>query len=388
MATTESAPLTTEQLEALEREIEAAFARASGATPGSHKPNHRPALTPEQYEALGRDLDAVRERVLADLGERDAEYIRNVLKAQRALEISGRGLLFFSLLPPAWLAGTTALTLSKVLENLEIGHNVLHGQYDWMNDPSVNSVDFEWDSVCPADQWRHQHNYTHHTFTNIVGKDRDVGYGILRMFDEQPWHPWYLGNPLWAVWLALFFEWGAAFHDVELAPVLAGRQSLRGKGEAVRGIVRKSGKQVLKDYVLFPLLSGPSAPATLAANLSANTARNFWTFLHIMCAHFPDETQAFTEEECDGETRGEWYYRQMLSSANTTWGSLGHIIGGNLGFQIEHHLYPDLPAHRYAEISVEVREVCERYDLPYISGPMSRQFTGVVKKLFRLALPG
>ena len=387
MATTELAPLTTEQLEALEREIEAAFARASGAAPGSHTPNHQPALTPEQYEALGRDLDAVRERVIADLGERDAEYIRNVLKAQRALEISGRGLLFFSLLPPAWLAGTTALTLSKVLENLEIGHNVLHGQYDWMNDPAVDSTEFEWDSVCPADQWRHQHNYTHHTFTNIVGKDRDIGYGILRMFDEQDWHPWYLGNPLWAVWLALFFEWGAAFHDVELAPALARKQSLKGKGEAMWGIVRKSGQQTLKDYVLFPLLAGPSAPTTLAANVTANTARNMWTFLHIMCAHFPEETQAFTEEECEGESRGEWYYRQMVSSANTTWGPLGHIIGGNLGFQIEHHLFPDLPAHRYAELSVEVQEICERYDMPYITGPMRKQFTGVVKKLCRLALP-
>jgi fatty acid desaturase len=168
---------------------------------------------------------------------------------------------------------------------------------------------------------------------------------------------------------------------------MARKSSLRGKGDAVRGVVSKIAGQTLKDYVLWPLATGPSAPTTLAANLTANTARNMWTFLHIMCAHFPEETQAFTPEECVGESRGEWYYRQMVSSANTTWGPLGHILGGNLGFQIEHHLFPDLPAHRYAELSVEVREICERYELPYISGPMSKQFTGVVKKLFRLALP-
>jgi fatty acid desaturase len=390
MATTEQPPLTPEQLDELGRELDAVLERASREAAGASasKPATTPRpLTPEQYEALGRDFDAVRERVIADLGERDADYIKNLLKVQRALEISGRGLLFFSLLPPAWLAGTTALTLSKVLENLEIGHNVLHGQYDFMNDPEVNSANFEWDTVCPSDQWCHQHNYMHHHYTNIVGKDRDIGYGLIRMFDEQDWHPWYLGNPAWAVWLALFFEYGAAFHDIELAPALVRKSSLRGKGEAVRGVVSKIGKQALKDYVLWPLATGPSAPTTLAANLTANTTRNVWTFLHIMCAHFPEETLAFTEEECIGETRGEWYYRQTVSSANTTWGPLGHILGGNLGFQIEHHLYPDLPAHRYAEIGVEVEEICKRYELPYISGPMSRQFAGVVKKLFRLALP-
>src|SRR5271166_5220547 len=218
-----------------------------------------PDLTPEQLEAFGEELDAIRARVVADLGERDTEYINSVIRAQRGLEVAGRGLLFLSFFPPAWLAGTAALSLSKILDNMEIGHNVMHGQYDWTGDPRLDGKSFEWDTACPAEQWRHSHNYMHHTHTNIVGIDRDIGYGILRMSEEQPWHPYYLGNPLYAALLAIFFQYGVALHDLEAERLLTGESSLAEKRGLRHEIWRKVRGQTLKDYVLFPLLSGPSA---------------------------------------------------------------------------------------------------------------------------------
>jgi NADPH-dependent stearoyl-CoA 9-desaturase len=346
-----------------------------------------PDLTPAQIESFGRELDAIRERVVADLGERDATYIRKVIRAQRGLEVAGRGLMFAGFLPPAWLAGVTALSLSKILDNMEIGHNVMHGQYDWMNDPDLSGKGFEWDTACPADQWRHSHNYMHHTHTNIVGKDRDLGYGILRMSEDQKWHPYYLGNPLYAALLATFFQYGVAFHDLELERITAGKSSLGEKRDMIRSIWNKVRRQTLKDYVLFPVLTGPSLPLTLLGNATANLTRNLWAFTIIFCGHFPDGTQEFTEEETAEETRGEWYHRQLLGSANLTGGKLFHVMSGNLSFQIEHHLFPDVPAHRYAEISVEVREACERYGIPYNTGPLHKQFGSVVRKIVRLALP-
>ena len=137
-------------------------------------------------------------------------------------------------------------------------------------------------------------------------------------------------------------------------------------------IWRKVRGQTLKDYVLFPLLSGPSFPFVLAGNATANLARNLWAFTIIFCGHFPDGTHEFTEEEAENETRGEWYYRQLLGSANLTGGKLFHVLAGNLSHQIEHHLFPDLPAHRYADIPVEVREICERYGIPYNTGPAAQ----------------
>ena len=346
-----------------------------------------PNLSPAQVEAFGEELDAIRQRHLDDRGERDVTYIRKLIRTQRGLEVAGRGLLEFGFLPPAWLAGTTALSLSKILDNMEIGHNIMHGQYDWTNDPELSGKNFEWDSASPGDQWRHSHNYMHHTHTNIQGKDRDIGYGVLRMSEDQPWHPYYLGNPLYALLLATFFQYGVALHDLEVERIASGEATWSEKREVARSIWRKVRKQTLKDYVLFPALAGPGAPFTFAGNAVANLNRNLWSFMIIFCGHFPDGTHEFTEEETANETRGEWYYRQLLGSANLEGGKYFHILSGNLSHQIEHHLFPDIPAHRYAEISVEVREICERYEIPYNSGPLGKQFGSVVRKICRLALP-
>ena len=345
----------------------------------------RPApMTPEQFDEFGRALDAIRERHLADLGDRDSDYIRNIIAMQRKLEIGGRALLF---LPPAWPVGTVMLGLSKILDNMEIGHNVMHGQYDWMGDPALRGQNFEWDSACPSNQWRHSHNYMHHTYTNIVDMDRDIGYGILRMSEDQKWSPYFLGNPVYAFLLMVFFQYGVALHELEAERIRTGEIRLRDKKDMLREMWAKVRKQTVKDYVAFPLLAGPFLPFVFAGNMTANLMRNVWSYAIIFCGHFPEGTHEFSIEETKSETRGQWYYRQLLGSANLSGGKWFHIFSGNLSFQIEHHLFPDIPAHRYAEISPEVKALCEKYDLPYNSGPLHKQFFSVVKKICRLALP-
>jgi fatty acid desaturase len=338
-------------------------------------------------DEFGAELDAIRQSVLADLGERDADYIRRIIRAQRALEVGGRALLFAGILPPAWLAGTALLGLAKILDNMEIGHNVMHGQYDWMGDPALRGQTFEWDNACPGNQWRHSHNYLHHTYTNIVGRDRDIGYGILRMSESQPWEPYFLGNPLYALLLMVLFQYGVAVHELETERIRAGEIGFADKREMLRETWRKTRRQTLKDYVAFPLMAGPFAPFVFAGNASANLIRNIWSYSIIFCGHFPDGTREFTIEETTDESRGQWYHRQILGSANLTGGKLFHVLSGNLSFQIEHHLFPDLPAHRYAEIAPQVRDICARYGIPYHTGPLPKQFATVVRKIFRLALP-
>lgn len=345
------------------------------------------ALSPDEVDAFGAELDALRTEVMASLGEREASYIRSVQAIVRYTEIGGRGLLVLGWLPPAWLAGTGLLAFSKIVDNMELGHNVMHGQYDWMGEPALQGRDFEWDSACPSDQWRHSHNYMHHTHTNIVGMDRDVGYGILRMSEKQPWEPYYLGNPLYAFLLMVLFQYGVALHELETERIRAGEITITDKRETLREIWQKVRRQTLKDYVAFPLLAGPFAPLVFAGNMTANLMRNVWSYTIIFCGHFPDGTQEFTVEETENESRGMWYYRQILGSANLSGGKWFHIFSGNLSFQVEHHLFPDLPAHRYAEIAPQVREICERYGVPYNSGPLLKQFGTVVRKICKLALP-
>ena len=357
-----------------------------------HEPMPRPAcrhrLTPEQVESFGAELDAIRMRVLADLGAEDVAYIRRLIRWQRGLEIAGRGMLQAALLPPLWLGGVTALALSKILDNMEIGHNVMHGQYDWTGDPTLASGTFEWDNVCPGDQWRHSHNFMHHKRTNILGQDRDLGYGVLRISPDQEWRPRDLGNPVYAFLLAALFQWGVMAHDLEIERIQSGERRWDEVRPLIQSMGRKAGRQVLKDYVLFPVLSGPSFLANLAANATANLVRNLWAFAIIFCGHFPDGVEEFARDETIGETRSEWYLRQLCASANIRGGPLFHILSGNLSHQIEHHLFPDLPARRYAQIATEVRAICEKYGLPYNSAGLGRQFGSVIRKIFRLALPG
>ena len=341
----------------------------------------RPMLTPEQLEEFGREIDAIRDAVIADLGQADVDYIRRIVKAQRAMEVAGRALL---MVPPAWLAGTALLSLSKILDNMEIGHNVMHGQYDWTGDAALRGQTFEWDNVCPAEHWRHSHNYIHHTYTNIVGMDRDIGYGVLRMSEAQRWRPYFLGNAVYAFLLMMLFEYGVALHELEAERIRAGQITLADKRELLQQVWAKMRGQVLKDYVAFPLLAGPMAPMVFAGNLTANLVRNVWAFAIIFCGHFPEGTAEFSIRETSKESRGQWYFRQILGSANLTGGRLFHIMSGNLSHQIEHHLFPDLPARRYAEVAPQVREICQRYGLAYNSGPLPRQFASVVRKIVRL----
>ena len=106
-----------------------------------------------------------------------------------------------------------------------------------------------------------------------------------------------------------------------------------------------------------------------------------------MCGHFPKGVETFTKTSIEGETRGEWYLRQMLGSANINGSRLMHIMTGNLSYQIEHHLFPDLPSNRYQEIAPQVRDLFERYGLTYVSGPLPKQVASAWAKVFRLSLP-
>ncbi len=345
-------------------------------------------LTPAQIEQLGREFDAIHDEVFAELGDRDSRYIRSTIKLHRHLVLAARALLLGSRYKPLWLAGTTALSVAKILENMEIGHNVMHGQWDWMNDPDINSQSWDWDTASPAEAWRHSHNYEHHTFTNIRGKDRDLGYEIMRIDPHQPWHPIYLLQPFYNLLLMGFFEWGVAVHDINGEAVRTGEKSKAQVKAELKAIGLKARRQIVKDYIAFPALSGRAFKSTLAANFTANIVRNVWAYSIIFCGHFPDQTYTFSEEEVAEETRGGWYVRQLLGSANIDGGPLFHLMAGNLSFQVEHHLYPDMPSSRYAEIAPRVRDICHRYELPYNTGPLRKQLGSVHRTILRLAFPG
>src|SRR6202011_3683636 len=311
-----------------------------------------PAPRPDPLETLAGELDGICDAVRADLGHRDRAYITGVIVAQRKLEVAGRALLLGARFAPAAIAGTALLSLSKVLENMEIGHNVMHGQWDWMRDPAIHSSTWEWDAASTAASWKHAHNFQHHTFTNILGRDRDLGYSAMRVESAQSWHPIYLAQPVYFFLMAVVFEWAIALYDLELDAVRRGEKSRARAHREIVALLRKARGQLLKDYVLFPALAGRrGARRALVGNVIANTVRHLWVHTVVFCGHIPESTETFTEEQFGAETRGGWYRRQLLGSCNLDGSPLFHLLTGHLSFQIEHHLFPDLPSNRYGEIA-------------------------------------
>ena len=348
-------------------------------------PRTRPSK--ETLDSLQKEMDALRDSVRSDLGQRDADYIRNIIRIQRLCEIAGRTLIHFSFTPIPFLLGVTALSVAKIMDNMEIGHNVMHGQYDWMNDPKIHSANFDWDTACDNKSWQRTHNYEHHTYTNIIGKDRYFGYAVLRLSDDTPWHPLRSIQIIYFGLLSTFFQWGVALHELEFEKVREGNFSLKEKMPYLKAMVKKAGRQGFKDYLFFPALAGPFFWKVALGNAMANLVRNLWASSIIFCGHFTEHTQTFTEEECEGESRGHWYYRQMLGSSNFDGNRLLHIMSGHLSYQIEHHLFPDIPAHRYAEMSPKVKEICERHGLHYNTAPFGKQYASVIKRVLKFSLP-
>src|SRR4051812_14037925 len=350
-------------------------ASQNGSGPEPENPLNR--LTAEQIEAIGKEFDELHEQVKNDLGKRDADYIRGIISLQRRLALLRSVILLGSRFRAPWVLGASTLGVAKILENMEIGHNVLHGQWDWMNDPVINSQVWDWDTASTADSWKHSHNYIHHTYTNIRGKDKDLGYEIMRIDPHQKWHPVYLLQPIYNLLLMAFFEWGVAFHDLDLDAVRAGEKSHKQVLQEVVGISGKMRTQAVKDYIAWPVLSGlvglgidaaivaaqdgdlirtgrrakvkrkgkaligrarRKTPTisdnligrlverrsfrepfkrTLWANFWSNIIRNVWAHAIIFCGHFPDQTYTFSQEETEDETRGAAYVRQRIGAANS-----------------------------------------------------------------------
>jgi linoleoyl-CoA desaturase len=413
---------------------------AEAAPPEIQSPLKR--LSPEQIEEIGEEFQKIHDEVFDSLGERDAKYIHSIIGLQRRLALLGRVELFGARYWPTWILGTATLSMAKILENMEIGHNVMHGQWDWMNDPQIHSSTWDWDTASTKEAWKHSHNFIHHTYTNIRGKDKDLGYEIMRIDPHQKWHPVYLLQPFYNLVLMFLFEWGVAFHDLDIDAIRSGEKSQKQVLHELKGIAGKARTQITKDYIAWPLASaavvgavnwliGPalaqrgetrrdkvkrvslkvfdrarrrsssdtrlafaldaakqSYKATLWADVVANIVRNLWAHSIIFCGHFPDQTYTFSQKEVQDETRGAWYVRQLIGAANIDGSPTFHVISGNLGYQVEHHLYPDMPSTRYGEIAPRVREICERYGLPYNTGPFSKQLGMVHRTIIRLAFPG
>ncbi|MEZ4403911.1 MAG: fatty acid desaturase [Kofleriaceae bacterium] len=365
--------------------------RSAPSAPTSPVPHAVPA---DRYRQLGAELDAVKARVLAELGAEDLAHVDRMRRISTAAEVIGRVLIHVSLDPVTFSAGVVALWLHKQLEATEIGHTVLHGAYDKLPDARWRSATFAWDVPIDEAAWRHGHNHRHHGNTNVAGKDPDIHFGPIRLTAQTPYRPSHRYQHLLAIGvLAPLFTFGMNLHFTGVSDVLTGTDDFL--PDRSPASIRAAWRQALRKYVpyyaknfgWYPLLAGPFAAKVLLGNLLAEIGRDLYSAATIYCGHVGDDVASWPAGTKPG-SRGEWYAMQIEATNNFEVSRPVSILCGGLDRQIEHHLFPTLPPPRLRQIAPEVRAICARHGVPYKTASWGTTLGKALGHIKRLATDG
>ncbi len=350
----------------------------------------------ERHRALGRELDALKARVMAQLGERDLAHARRVQAVSTAAEVVGRTLLHVSLDPLTWTAGVMALWLHKQLEATELGHTALHGAYDKLpGGERWHSEGYAWDVPIDEEAWKHGHNHKHHGNTNVAGKDPDIHFGPIRLTEQTPHRAGHARQAWYLLALVPTFTFGMNLHFTGVADALADN-GLPGKLDvlpdrspaSVRAAWRKALRKYVpyyaKNYVFFPALAGPLWWKVLAGNVAAEVLRDVYSAATIYCGHVGDDVASWPEGTKPA-SRGEWYAMQLAATNNFEVSTPVSILCGGLDRQIEHHLFPTLPPNRLREIAPEVRVIAARHGFAYKTASWGRTLGKALRHIRALA---
>ncbi|MDO8330208.1 MAG: acyl-CoA desaturase [Fluviicoccus sp.] len=354
------------------------------------------------YDQIEQEFEAIKTRHRQQLGEADIAYIRSIRRNSRIAEVAGRGLLWLGRGPLSFVAGTGLVWLHRNLEAIEIGHNVLHGQYDYFPEiPEFHSHNFKWKAPIDEEAWRREHNAMHHVHTNVYEKDPDLNHGILRTNDKTPWNPshrFQVPMYLLAAYPTMLYRFNAQnlgfsqeyraenfpLGNEGYAMVDTGGASV---AEREKRHLRSIMRVMVKEYGVFPALAaltGRSPLRVLAGNAIADVVNNYWIGLTIQATHFTEPLQP--EDAIDH--KGRWYLSQLESSVNFKGSRRMSILWGHLNYQIEHHLFPDIPSHRYPDMAKEVKAVCAKHGITYKCNPSwGKAIRNYVKVLWKYSFP-
>lgn len=345
----------------------------------------------DAYEEIHQAFENIKQKYRADLGEKDVRYIKKIRRNSRIFEVIGRSLIH--VLPgPLALLGVPFLFLHRNLEAIEIGHNVLHGQYDCFEEiPQFHANNFRWKAPVDETSWRQEHNAVHHVHTNVYEKDPDLNHGFLRVNSKIPHTKLhYFQVPIYLFLFYPFMLYNFNAQNLGKVDKFRGRffpdgnkgyavldESLRlSNAESNKRHNRAVWRIWAKEYVFFPLLAlftGFGAIKVFLANLLADVMNSYWIALTIQATHFTEPLQP----EDAIKNKGKWYISQLDSSVNFKGNRWQSILWGHLNYQVEHHLFPDIPAHRYPDMSVDVQKVCQQYNLPY---KLNKSWGAAIKK--------
>ncbi len=353
-----------------------------------------------RLRSFGAALDALKERVEAQLGASDVRYVKLLDTFSRGCEALGRVLIHVSFEPIVFFLGVFFLWIHKQLQAIEIGHTALHGAYDKFEDASrFHAKTFAWDVPIDEESWRYGHNGRHHGATNVAGKDADIHFGPIRLTKEVAHTGW---KQRFAVPFALFvlfpnFGFLMNFHFTGVNDLLEDNgldskldflpdRSAASRKLALRRLLRKYGPVYFKEYVFFPMLAGPFFWKVMLGNYLAATLRDIYSAATIFCGHVGDHLASYAVGTRPRH-RGEWYAMQVESTNDFRVSYPVSLLCGGLDYQIEHHLFPRLPPHRLREIAPEVEALCRSHGVRYHSASWGRVLLDAFRHIHTLSKP-
>ena len=351
----------------------------------------------DRYRSFGAALDALKERVEAQLGQADVRWVKMLDLFSRAMEIVGRVLIHISFDPLLFSIGVYALWIHKQLQATEIGHTALHGAYDKLEGAErFRSKDFRWDTPIDEESWRYGHNARHHGATNVAGKDADIHFGPVRLTKETKW-TWKQRFQLPFALFVLFPNFGFLmnlhftgmndlFEDngIETQLDFLPDRSAKSRRQAWVAALRKYVPHYVKEYVFFPLLAGPFFWKVMLGNFLAGLLRDVYSAATIFCGHVGEELKSYAMGT-KPLNRGHWYAMQVESTHNYEVSLPVSVLCGGLDRQIEHHLFPRLPPNRLREIAPEVRAICEAHGIAYHTDTWGRTLLGSFRYIQKLS---
>lgn len=353
---------------------------------------------------LAEELQALYARAKARVGEDDLAHIRHVTAYGEAIDARRRELLRDG--GPRAIRRATALEMMyRLMQFSELGHNIIHGSYDHLpGNGEYHSDRYDWDFNVDVEHWKTMHHVGHHPNTNIVGRDHDLGYSILRGSAGQDWYGHHAGQVAMVSALAALAPLAAPFFLSNIARKVEGHRFF--SSYTLRTPARIAGRDARRRFVDEPFRSGWKTLPTLAANYLGGVTGYMSVLFLVFIEHHAGELELFTDPGPD-ETADQYYERQIRATRNflpstSMDDALARILAeevpfadrpdlrifyGGLDTHVEHHLFPDLPPSMQRQIAPEVRAIAARYGLPYNETPLLETVPLIAKTLTGLSAP-
>jgi len=355
------------------------------------------------FDKLQEKIENIYARERADMGQKDVDKIAECIAISDNYKKIGLEGISKSWSPFKFMRGVVNYGKGRVMD-VFISHNILHGQFDTLDDDKYYSV--AWDFSGPVDTlgWKRAHNGMHHGYTNIATKDPDLAHGILRTTSDIPWHPFHLFQSFYYFFFVYPTMLGS-FDDYSSGSVELHRKKILKEGNKGYCITSPSGIECSeeefaqakeeqkttratweKENVHDIVASSDSKIRTYIGLKLAEVFANYEISITIQPTHQAEEKYP---PDYFPKSKGEWYHMQMVTTRNYELDDVYKLnYYGGLNYQIEHHLFPDLPWWRYQAVSKEIQEICKEFDIPYNADKTRTQtFIRFAKEVLKYSLP-